>query len=128
MVADMDRILLEMRDDFLQDCREKFDQIEDLLSKLDKSPDDFEALFVELKRCIHSIKGNAGSFGFSSISHLAHSMEDYISSAVEESDIVMAELGLFVSPMADIVDVGEDLGEEDTRGHHSEIAEPCKNG
>ena len=129
MVADMDRILLEMKDDFLQDCREKFDQIEDLLTKLSNPTDDYDSQFVELQRVIHSIKGNAGSFGFASISHLAHSMEDYISSASESGEIQMSQLGAFVSPMADIVEGGENLSEDETLTiiqtlpSHAQIAE-----
>ena len=114
MATDMDRILVEMRDDFLQDCREKLLFLDDILGKLDRRDDSFEGLFVELKRCVHSIKGNAGSFGFPSISHIAHSLEDFIGTASDEQAVSVAGMGKYVSRMSEIVEGGEDISEEET--------------
>jgi len=34
--------------------------------------------FVDLQRDIHSLKGSAGTFGFSSVTIVAHRLKDYI--------------------------------------------------
>lgn len=45
--------------------------------------DDADSAFMELWRDIHRIKGRGGTFGFPSITHIAHMLEDYIETLSE---------------------------------------------
>lgn len=66
-----------LRQTFLEDARENLAVAEKYLLAMDAgalSADEIASLF----RAIHSIKGSAGSFGFSAVTESAHGMESYL--------------------------------------------------
>lgn len=66
-----------LRQTFLEDARENLAVAEKYLLAMDSgalSADELASLF----RAIHSIKGSAGSFGFSAVTESAHGMESYL--------------------------------------------------
>ncbi|MEZ4369343.1 MAG: chemotaxis protein CheA [Polyangiaceae bacterium] len=64
----------EMVDKFRIESEEHLESVEEALMGLDVGTPDMELIEVAF-RGMHSIKGNAGLFGFSALSKLAHSME-----------------------------------------------------
>jgi CheY-like chemotaxis protein/HPt (histidine-containing phosphotransfer) domain-containing protein len=70
-------LLLQMRDDFLQQLAERCDRLDELILKLEKDPVDREA-FNELFRGVHSLKGSGGTLGLSIITTICHQLENYL--------------------------------------------------
>ncbi|MCB9587715.1 MAG: chemotaxis protein CheA [Polyangiaceae bacterium] len=64
----------EMVDKFRIESEEHLESVEEALMGLDVGTPDMELIEVAF-RGMHSIKGNAGLFGFTALSKLAHSME-----------------------------------------------------
>lgn len=108
--------------EFLTESREHLETVEEELLKLEQDSRDSKTI-NELFRAIHSIKGGAGFFGFTSISELAHDMENLLYKArggellLENKHIDVLFAGLdrlkevFTRPEeeADISDIQEQL-------------------
>lgn len=75
----IDETLKVLINDFILECQERLDRIEDQIlgiEKLDicKSEEELNVI----KREFHTLKGNAGMMGFKNIQNIAHSAEDKI--------------------------------------------------
>lgn len=72
-------------DDFFLDARERADRAEDLLLALKGgSPEQRDTLLTEVRRELHTLKGNSGMMGFLDLQSLAHEMEDQIAEFTTE--------------------------------------------
>jgi two-component system chemotaxis sensor kinase CheA len=60
---------------FLAECREHLQELNIAIIGLEKTPDD-AACIDEIFRAVHSVKGMAGTMGFSSMMQLTHEMEE----------------------------------------------------
>jgi chemotaxis protein histidine kinase CheA len=67
----------ELRQAFLGDSTELVERIEPLVLGLGRGDDDGEALH-ELGRCLHTLKGAAGSVGIADLATLIHALEERI--------------------------------------------------
>jgi chemotaxis protein histidine kinase CheA len=67
----------ELRQAFLGDSTELIERIEPLVLGLGRGADDGEALH-ELGRCLHTLKGAAGSVGIADLAALIHALEGWI--------------------------------------------------
>ena len=65
---DLEMILADMRQDFIEGARDKLEAVEDEIEGLRFASDGAENHLLEIKRIVHSIKGSGGSFGFPTIS------------------------------------------------------------
>ena len=65
----------EFRDLYIQTARERIQQLNETLLKLEKNPDQLD-IVEELMRTGHSLKGESGAMGFEQIATLAHVVED----------------------------------------------------
>lgn len=77
---------------FLNECKEILEEISPKLLNLEENPSDKE-LINDIFRGIHTLKGNANSFGFTRLGEFVHHFEDLLSlyrkeSAVLETDKV----------------------------------------
>ena len=71
--------LKELLDDFLLEADERLSRIEvSLLATAEASPEKREPAFREVRRELHTLKGNSGMMGFSGLQELAHSLEDLV--------------------------------------------------
>lgn len=71
------KILQQLKNDFLADLPDRYTLIEDLVLSLQKS-DSIEQVFDELYRVVHSLKGSAGTFGVRIITTICHHLEDHL--------------------------------------------------
>ncbi len=112
---DMDAILAGMRSDFIADCRDKLDAAQNTIGHISRSDADYDTHLLEIKREIHSIKGSGGTFGFPTITHIAHALEDFIETAGSQNKILPDVLNRFLDPISDILDSGTNPNESMTR-------------
>lgn len=67
----------ELLQDFLTECGELLQQIDQDMVSLESSPDD-EELLNRIFRAVHTIKGTSGFMGFTSVVELTHQTEDVL--------------------------------------------------
>lgn len=75
--ASFDELLANLQAEFVGELDERIHRMETLTLAFEKSgyaQHDFDALY----RVVHSLKGTAGSFGFSILSAICHAYEDYL--------------------------------------------------
>ena len=112
--ADFETIVAAMRDDFIADARDKIDQVDDILDALEAGTGRYEHQLLEIQRLIHSIKGTAGSFGFMSISRIAHALEDFVEIVNEQGKLPVLECRNFLFAMEQILSTRAEPSEKDT--------------
>ena len=100
---DIAMILADMQGEFLSDTLEKIEEINDLINDIDDRNGRYDDNMLSIRRLIHSIKGNAGSFGFFTVSKIAHALEDFIDAVRSHDTIASSSLRFFVEAIADIV-------------------------
>jgi len=103
---DLEMILADMRQDFIEGARDKLEAVEDEIEGLRFGADGAENHILEIKRIIHSIKGSGGSFGFPTISKIAHGLEDYLETSGDISTVTAEDLLVFVNTLTDILVAG----------------------
>ncbi|SES67920.1 two-component system, chemotaxis family, sensor kinase CheA [Natronincola peptidivorans] len=64
-------------DIFMEESKENLQSMNDILMKLESSPEDI-SLLNEIFRIAHTLKGMSGTMGFSNISSLTHEMENIL--------------------------------------------------
>jgi two-component system chemotaxis sensor kinase CheA len=77
----------EYKEIFLAESLENFEEINRLLTQLEKNPSEKNTLHA-LFRITHTLKGNAAGMGFTAIAELAHVLEDLFGE-VRDGNIVM---------------------------------------
>ena len=78
-------LLQGLRASFLDDLQERCDHFDNLLLKLEKHPAD-RAVFDELYRGVHSLKGAGGTHGLHIITSICHQMENGLTDAAHKGD------------------------------------------
>jgi HPt (histidine-containing phosphotransfer) domain-containing protein/CheY-like chemotaxis protein len=111
----MNAILDGMRGEFLADCKDKLDSVQEIVEQISDPGTDYDAALMEIKRQIHSIKGTGGTFGFPSITHIAHAFEDHIETTGNQNKIGPDVINQFLDPICQILDGGVNPNENDTR-------------
>ncbi|MBV9572575.1 MAG: chemotaxis protein CheA [Acidobacteriales bacterium] len=81
----------EMRELFLETAQELLQSLNEEALKLEKRPDDGEAV-RSLRRGIHTLKGDAAACGFRELSELAHKLEDALAPEHVGPNASLAEL------------------------------------
>jgi chemotaxis protein histidine kinase CheA len=71
------KMLLQLRDTFLESMPEKFDSLENLLLEMETKGADSET-FNESYRIVHSLKGSGGTYGMHIITTICHQLEDLL--------------------------------------------------
>lgn len=110
--ADFRMILDDMSVEYLTDCDDRLDQIDEAVADLGEGRGRPDNLILEIKRLVHSIKGAAGTFGFPSISIIAHALEDYIETQPDIGPDQASDIGQFIGLIRRIVDDRRDLSDE----------------
>lgn len=105
-------ILADIRQDFIVNTRDKLDDLEEEIEALRSGSDHAENHILEVKRVIHSIKGAGGSFGFPTISKVAHGLEDYLETSGDVSTVTSEDLMVFINTITDILISGDEPDEQ----------------
>jgi len=115
---DRQAIIDKFKDDFLVDCHERVADaracVDALASSGASGAPDGESQLRELQRHIHSIKGMGGSFGFPSITEIAHVLEDFMEA---HADLLgnLSDIDVYLDWIKKIADKGVDVGEVECR-------------
>ena len=110
--ADLAMIFANMASEFLEACEDRLNEIDAALSSIrDKSSSSGNAV-LEIKRHVHSMKGTGGTFGFSSISLLAHGLEDYFETMFVLNENGLHDVQLYIDRIREISETRENLPDE----------------
>lgn len=74
----VESVLARLTTAFVDTCRERMDDVDAAVSTVAARVDDPGNDLSTVKRTIHSIKGQAGTFGFPTIGRIAEALEVYI--------------------------------------------------
>lgn len=105
---DLAMILDDLRQEFIEETRDKIEEIEKMIDGLRSREGSPANNLMEIKRLMHTIKGGGGSFGFPTISKVAHGFEDYLETSGEGNYASPDDLLFFADAIASILDVGVD--------------------
>ena len=112
--AELDMILADMRQEFIESCEDRLDNVEETLALGISGHRKIEDVILDVKRNIHSVKGLGTSFGFSSVSLLAHASEDYIETSADPRTETLQDIQLYIDRIREILDSGIDPGDDKT--------------
>lgn len=115
-------------DIFIEEAKEHLQDLNTSLLELEKDPND-NSVMNEIFRVAHTIKGMAGTMGFTRMTTLTHDMEDVldglrnqrISVKPEVVDILFQCLDALESYVAEVVATGQE-GQEDNEGIIASLA------
>ena len=105
-----DQILAQLCDEFLSDARERIEEIFAELDKCQSQEGDAEATLLVIRRQCHNLKGMGGSFGFPTITLIAHRLEDYLARTHMINAEVARDIDAYCQRLLDIVSIGKDPG------------------
>jgi hypothetical protein len=80
--------------------------IDRLIGRMSRDDGRDEA-FLDLRRHVHTIKGQGGTFGFPLITRVAHMLEDYFETLPEINGTAIHDIQGFIDQIAAILDRGE---------------------
>jgi two-component system chemotaxis sensor kinase CheA len=92
-----DERMAELREVFFESAQELLQSLNDQALALEKAPHDAE-LLRDIRRTVHTLKGDSAAVGFSALSALAHELEDALA---PECDAVSAAVADVVLAAAD---------------------------
>lgn len=110
---DLQMIIDAMRGEFIAETGDKIDEIDTALDAIDSKTGRYENHVLEIKRIAHSIKGNAGSFGFPAITRIAHDLEEYIDVTSSHSRLTGSACRMFLQAMQSILTSGVDPDDQE---------------
>jgi CheY-like chemotaxis protein/HPt (histidine-containing phosphotransfer) domain-containing protein len=99
-------IVDQLRDEFLADAQDRLNQMQEAIELAFSAGNADGNTLVALRRQGHNLKGMGGSFGFPSISVVAHRMEDYLSDLQQLSEQQLQDAQKFVDALIHIVRSG----------------------
>lgn len=99
--------LEQLRNEFIDGGIERLDLLDNLLLDMRKRTDDFEEHFRDMVRHIHSMKGQGATFDFSSITEIAHALEDFIEVAPALGDQELDGIQVYLDRMRGVLESGE---------------------
>jgi len=97
-------VFAELRDDFLDAAREQLDELAAMHGAGREGNTDPAPVFEAFLRSVHNLKGQGSSFGFPSISMIAHMLESRLASSTPEVFGESGEVLPFIDRMAAIVE------------------------
>lgn len=99
----LDAVMRGLRLDFITNCQDMLGNIDELIVRM-RAMDRRDEAFMEIRRIIHSIKGQGGTFGFPLITHIAHMLEDYIETLLEISPPALNDIQTFIDRISAVLD------------------------
>ncbi|MCW9039812.1 MAG: Hpt domain-containing protein [Rhodospirillales bacterium] len=112
----LDNILDQFQAEFIEDAGDNLTEVGELLVSWQNGERDGESTLSEIRRSAHSIKGMGGTFGFPTISIIAHRLEDYLSDSKSLSGAHARDTQKFLDSMQGILDAGAEPSQADIKG------------
>lgn len=109
---DLAMILADMRHEFLEGTSDRLDEVDLAIRDLLAKRGDWNNNLLEIKRNVHSIKGGSSTFGFPTVSMIAHSLEDYLETSSSVGQTEIEDVQFFIDRIREIVDQGDEPEEE----------------
>ncbi len=109
---DSKSVIESLRGEFLSDCLDHLERANEAIEGMAAEAGDGETHLKRIQHKIHTIKGTGGSFGFPSISRIAHALEDFMEA---HSDILADWRGIenYLDEIRRIAASGVDVAGED---------------
>jgi CheY-like chemotaxis protein/HPt (histidine-containing phosphotransfer) domain-containing protein len=76
--AAVETVLTPMTAEFIDTCEDRLNDLDTEIRGLASAKGNIGDEMAAIKRVIHSIKGQAGTFGFPTVGHITNALEDYI--------------------------------------------------
>ncbi len=111
--ADLEMILADMAQEFIEGCEDRLDEIDVCLTRLHNQEGVAGNDVLEVKRHVHSLKGMGATFRFPSITLIAHALEDYFETLFELSPDGLYDVQMFVDRIREISETRTDLSQDD---------------
>ena len=112
--TDIEAVLLRLRQEYVENSQDMLAEMERLIGRMSRDDDGDEA-FLELRRHVHTIKGQGGTFGFPLITRVAHMLEDYFETLSEINENAIGDIQVFIDQIAAIFDRGDSLSEAEAQ-------------
>lgn len=109
---DSDDILVQLRQEFIENARDQLDDIETKLDLLDSGQGNAEEKLLGIQRHIHNIKGQGATFGFPITGRVAHMLEDYLINVDGLRAERIAEIRVYLNLMMDLISTGESIAKD----------------
>ncbi len=107
-IPNMDAILEQMKDQFLDTAIEKIDLLNDILKKLVAGKQDDQALQDEFRREIHSLKGMGGTFQVPMVTKICHKFEFYLEGETYFSESLIDGCNQYIDCLTDLINSTQD--------------------
>lgn len=105
-------VFAKVRRDFIVNCTDKLASMQETINRIGSPGTSYDNLLSEIKRETHSLKGLGGTFGFPTITHIAHALEDYIEMVGSQNKIAPNVLHQFLDPICQILESGNNPNED----------------
>ncbi len=100
----------QLQEEFLCDAKDRLSSSQCALYAMAKDDREQQENLLTLHRELHALKGMGTTFGFPSITMIAHRLDDYLSDLPEYGEREVADIQIYLDRLADILEAGEDLG------------------
>lgn len=110
---DMDAILAQMNDKFIETAQEKLVRLNEILEELPGSGQNRAALVEEFHREIHSLKGLGGTFQMPLVTKICHMFEDYLASTSDFSESLIVDCYSYLDRLNDVIASGHSADEKE---------------
>lgn len=97
-------IMAQLREEFLAHSQSRLEILDACIASLLATEDGGADQLIEFQREVHNLKGTGASFGFPSISLIAHRLEDYLLLAGNPATKQLGDIQIFVDRLSDIID------------------------
>jgi|GEM_PF-1949011 len=106
-IPDMDAILAQMKENFLETAQEKLERMDEILelfiSGNGKDPD----LQEEFRREVHSLKGLGGTFQMPLVTSVCHALEAYVEDEADFTPELSRDTHIYVDRIIELIASGE---------------------
>ncbi|MDV7338688.1 Hpt domain-containing protein [Terasakiella sp. A23] len=106
-IPDMEEILAQMKDKFLETAQEKLDRLNEILQEFERGAGQDRALQEEYLREIHSLKGMGGTFQMPLVTKLCHNFEAFLEGETSYTTDLVNASQLYVDRLSDLIESDE---------------------
>lgn len=128
MSFDLEDALGKLRQEFLEGSVDRLDQIDDCLNRIFQDEGSRGENFFQMQRDIHSLKGTAGTYGFTTVSTIAHRLEDYMEGSRRLDQPGLQDVQKFIDIIRRVLETGIEPNEAERDAILAELPSVTKQG